>query len=236
MMASRPVGVLTGLAFEARLARSLARQSDTPQPAPAIRCAAASAERAAEEAAALCREGLAGLLSFGIAGGLDPSLPAGSLILATEIRSVAGERIACDAAWLGRVEAKAAGYLTFRPAALAAGQSAVASPAAKATLFSETGAAAVDMESLAAARAASAAGIPFLALRAIADPAERGLPWAALAPLDGEGRPRPLRVMGRLAARPWELPALLRLGLEAKRAERALAGLGPIAAPLFGGL
>ena len=106
----------------------------------------------------------------------------------------------------------------------------------KKDLFTASGAAAVDMESLALARAASAAGLPFLALRAVADPAQRGLPSAALAPLTSDGRPQPHLVAGRLALRPWELPALMRLASDARRAERSLAKLPSLTQELFGGL
>lgn len=234
MSGQRPIGVLTGLAFEAKLAKSLARHADDASVAPLVACAAASRERATREAEALCRQGAIALLSFGIAGGLDPALPISTIILAQEIRAATGETFPCDSAWQARVMAKAAG-LSLASAPLAAADQPLIAAADKAALFATTGAAAVDMESLAAAQVAATAGIPFLALRAIADPADCGLPTAALAPLSTDGKPQPFQVMGRLATRPWELPALLQLGVAARRAERALAGLAGIATPLFGG-
>ena len=56
----------------------------------------------------------------------------------------------------------------------------VATQADKARAWIDTGALAVDLESAVVARAAAAAGIPFLVLRAIADPATRHLPPARL--------------------------------------------------------
>ena len=226
--------MLTGLALEARLAKSLAGQMEPASPEPIIRCAAASTARAIEEAEALCRHGVAALLSFGLAGGLDPSLPSGSVILALEIRTASGKALACDATWQERIMAKASG-LTLIRAPLAAAARPLTGSNDKARLFAASKAAAVDMESLALAEAAAAAGLPFLALRAVADAADRNLPTAALAPLSHDGRAQPLYVIGRLARRPWELPALVRLGRDAGHAERALAGLSQIAAPLFRG-
>ena len=52
----------------------------------------------------------------------------------------------------------------------------VAGIADKAQLFARVGAAAVDMESGVVARAAARAGVPFLAIRAIADAANTGIP------------------------------------------------------------
>ena len=66
---------------------------------------------------------------------------------------------------------------------------------AKRAAWRETGALAVDMESAVVARAADAAGIPFLVLRAIADPAVRELPSAALIPLAENGTPALARVL-----------------------------------------
>src|SRR3712207_2397214 len=64
----------------------------------------------------------------------------------------------------------------------------VATVAEKANLHSRTGAALVDLESLAVARVCRDHGRPFAVLRAVADPAERALPPAALAGLDEAGR------------------------------------------------
>jgi adenosylhomocysteine nucleosidase len=70
--------------------------------------------------------------------------------------------------------------------------------------------------------------LPFAVLRAVCDPAQRGLPPAALATLDAGGGIRFARVLGSVAARPWQIPALLRLALDAALARRALmrAALG----------
>ncbi|MEX0759575.1 MAG: hypothetical protein WD100_08355, partial [Tistlia sp.] len=68
------------------------------------------------------------------------------------------------------------------------------------------------------------AGLPFLVLRAVADPAGLALPPAALDALDERGRSRGWAVAGRLLAAPRQLPALLALARAAAAAERALGG------------
>jgi adenosylhomocysteine nucleosidase len=69
----------------------------------------------------------------------------------------------------------------------------------------------VDMESHAVATVAVAAALPFLVIRAIADPAGRALPPAALAGLSPTGEARPWAVLAALARRPGQLIALIRL-------------------------
>ncbi len=94
----------------------------------------------------------------------------------------------------------------------------------KARAWRDTGALAVDLESALVARAAEEAGIPFLVLRAIADPARRELPPAALIPLDGGGRPAFIRVMAEVMRRPRQIAALFGLARETHLGLAALAG------------
>ena len=74
----------------------------------------------------------------------------------------------------------------------------------------------------------------FAVIRAIADPAGRVLPRAALAGLGPDGEPRPIAVLGELVRRPWELPALLAVAGDARRALATLENCAALGAPLFG--
>lgn len=94
----------------------------------------------------------------------------------------------------------------------------------KARAWRETGALAVDLESAIVARAAQAAGIPFVVLRTIADPAARELPPAALIPLAKDGTPAIIWVLGEVLRRPQQIAALFGLARETRRALSALAG------------
>ncbi|HEY0205470.1 MAG TPA: nucleoside phosphorylase, partial [Acetobacteraceae bacterium] len=93
---------------------------------------------------------------------------------------------------------------------------------AKAALHARTGAVAVDLESAAVARIAARHGVPFAVLRAVCDPAGRGLPRAALAALDSQGHIGPWRVAAAILARPGDIPGLIALGGDAARARLAL--------------
>ena len=88
----------------------------------------------------------------------------------------------------------------------------------KAALHARTGAVAVDMESHVAAAYAAEHGIPFAAIRAVCDPAERSLPpWigAALRPDGGTDIPAILR---HLLAQPADIAQLIRLARDANAA------------------
>jgi hypothetical protein len=78
------------------------------------------------------------------------------------------------------------------------------------------------MESHIAAEAAQRHGLPFAALRFISDDAGRALPKAAQVGMRPDGGMDVGAVLKALAADPREAPALIRTGLEAERAFRAL--------------
>ena len=71
---------IVGLAAEARVLRRAAGGLDPSLPG-RIACAAAAPERARAGAERLLAEGAGALVSFGIAGGLDPVLMPGDLVL-----------------------------------------------------------------------------------------------------------------------------------------------------------
>ena len=81
------------------------------------------------------------------------------------------------------------------------------------------------MESHAVAAAAARAGVPFIAVRAIADPAERAIPTSALAGLAPDGSTRPIAVVARLALRPWQIAGVIRLAADSAAALAALRGV-----------
>jgi hypothetical protein len=95
-------------------------------------------------------------------------------------------------------------------------------PSAKRALGADTDAVAVDMESHVAARVAAAHGLPFVAIRAIADPVHRALPDAARGAVAPGGRTDVRAVMRSLAREPRQVVGLMRLGIDARRAQSAL--------------
>ena len=199
------IGVVVGLAAEARIARRLGWP---------IAIGGGTAGGAEAAANALVRQGCAGLISFGLAGGLDATLRPGALIVPAAVIA-GGKRYTADpilSCMLGGAT----------PHLLLGADAIVASVEDKCRQREQTGAAAVDLESGAVARVASTHSIPFAVLRAICDAADSSLPHAALVALDTHGGIRAWRVLASIAARPMQLPALLALAADAAAARRSL--------------
>lgn len=158
-----------------------------------------------------------GVLSFGIAGGLAPETRTGEVVLGGTLH--AGRLFAPNAAWTAELAARTRASVV----PLAASDTLLADTAAKRALHAVTNAHAVDMESGAVARFAMSRGLPFAVLRAVADGPDDALPEAARNALTPDGRPALWPVLTGLVRRPWELPALIRLGRASARAHAALA-------------
>jgi adenosylhomocysteine nucleosidase len=201
------VGIVVGLAAEARIARRLGGP---------VAIGGGTVDGARAAADALVAEGCIGLISFGLAGGLDPALRPGALVVPSAV-IVGDERYLTDP----NLSHLLGGSTTHL---LLGHDSIVASVEDKRRLRDETGAVAVDLESGAVARVASTHGIPFAVLRAICDSAASTLPPAAQAALDSYGGIRVWRLFASIAANPRQLPAVLALAAAAATARRALLG------------
>ncbi|MFO0988232.1 MAG: hypothetical protein U1F37_12840 [Alphaproteobacteria bacterium] len=213
----RQIGLIAGLRSELRCLR-VGREF----PAHVVTFAAGgSPERARARALGWAAEGrIRALMSFGLCGGLDPRLEPGHVVVAHRIALPEGGALEFDAGWAHAIAARIAGA---RVAPLLGASAIAASAADKRALFERHAAPAIDMESRGVAEAAQEAGVPFVAVRAVADPAHRTRPQAAARAVDAHGRVRPVRVALGLAARPHDLPALIALGADARRGHAALA-------------
>jgi hopanoid-associated phosphorylase len=207
--------VVTGLAAEARIARA---------PGVATLVGAGRSDRLAADLETAIAGGARRLLSFGVAGALAPHLAPGDLVVGRALIDGA-RRAPCDAGWSAMISERlshAAPLLRTFSADVAGADAPVADPAAKTALHAATGAAAVDMESGIVARAAVRHGLPFAILRAIADPTHRALPPAALVAMRADGGVDLAAVLRALGREPRQLPALIRLALDWRRAFGAL--------------
>jgi adenosylhomocysteine nucleosidase len=214
---ARRIGIVVGLTAEARIART----SGCP-----VAVGGGSPLGARRMALRLVEDGARALISFGLAGGLDPALAPGALLLPRAVLSQDSE-FPCDEGLCSALEGE-------RIPRLLAGHTIVATAAEKQRLWRETGAGAVDLESGAVAEVAAAHGLPHAVLRAVCDPATRDLPTAAVLALNEQGRIAPIKMAGILAHHPAQVIGLIALGLDAARARKALVrgaeSLGRLAA------
>jgi adenosylhomocysteine nucleosidase len=159
-----------------------------------------------------------GIISIGICGGLSAELLPGTCVIASEI--VTGtERIRSDPAWMKRMCSRLPQAMVGPIASTAV---LIQNRTEKSTLFRKTGAYAVEMESHVAAPIARLHGVPFAALRTIADPAESDLPPAAALALTEDGGVDLFNILASLLAHPGQIPALVRAGRQSSSAFDAL--------------
>jgi adenosylhomocysteine nucleosidase len=182
---------------------------------------------AAEAAArALVEAGVSALMTFGMAGGLDPALKAGSVVLPRELISEAGTRWLASRSWRERVAAGVSPLRAVTEGNLLTSVLAIDTPAGKAAAFRATGAAAVDMESAAVAEIAGKHNLPFIAVRVIVDTAADKLPRAVVN-ASRAGRVHIGRLVAGLVVAPGEIVALIRLAQRYRIAIRSLRAIGP---------
>ncbi len=199
------IGFITGLTAEARWLRNagfiVKVGGGTPY----------GAEQAAE---ALVAEGAQGLISFGLAGGLKPGLVAGSIVVPTAI--LEGNRVyPADYVLMSFL-----GGSTGAP--LYAGQKIAETAHDKALIYRRNHPDAIDLESGGVARVAQARGLPFAALRAVADPADADLPPVALIALKDGGKLDLPAIARSVLRHPGQIGKLIGVAQAAKTARGAL--------------
>ncbi len=184
-----------------------------------VRCGVGT-EKASRAAAFLVEQGVTHLGIAGVSGGLDPDLGSGQLVLASEIVDEGGKRWQVAPAFK-RIMTACFGR-KIRNGSILTTAAPLLTDVQKKLWFERTKALAVDMESAAVAQVASAAGLPFFALRAICDEAARSVPAALFDLVDDMGRPRPIKLIGSLIKQPSLIPVLMRMQGDFSRALRAL--------------
>jgi adenosylhomocysteine nucleosidase len=227
----KPIGIVSALAAEARtLGPAAAHGTELRRLADGTWLAVSGIGPAAAAAAArrLVLAGASGLASYGMAGGLDPTLICGSVLLPEEVttgdRERANARWPTSPQWRNRLSSALPPSCIVWGGALLTSERPLGHPAIKAAAWRRTGAAAVDMESAAIAQVASQAGLPFVALRVIVDTAADELPRAVIAASVG-GRLRIGPLIGNLARAPGDVAALIGLAARYRIARRVLASL-----------
>ena len=205
----RPLLIVTGLFSEARIAAG---------PGMTVICSSSDPDQLRAQLDAFDHASVRGIISFGIAGGLDPSLRAGDLVVANEIM-MGGRRYATAPALSENlVERTNIGRRRIVSGTIIGAEEVILDPRDKVQLHEDTGATAVDMESHIAAAYAASVGLPFAAVRVINDPASRSLPALALNALKPNGDICPRKVLRGLAREPSVIPSLMRTAHDFNRA------------------
>jgi adenosylhomocysteine nucleosidase len=185
--------------------------------------------RAAVASRALLENGATALLSWGCAGGLDPKLSPGGLLLPKTVITSDQILYHVDATWHESLCNRLKGHVAFQTEPVVESATVVRTPAGKVILFRKTGAIGVDMESAAVAAVAQEVGVPFMVVRAVADSADTTIPDSALNAVDEFGRLSLLKLIQGLAKDPTELLALVRIARNYRAAQRTLAAVARLA-------
>ena len=213
-MNARVFGVIAALPAEAASCR-------LPTAQWTLLCSGPGREAALRSAQQLLERGVVGLISWGTAGALAPDLKPGTLALYVRcVDAGSGKHFSTDAAFRKQLYQCLSALAPVSCDGLTS-ENPVANYADKQALREKFSCSAVDMESAAIAALAQAHQIPFIAIRAIVDPARYTLPRSALAALEDPAH-SVTRVIRALVLRPWEFGALLKLAWWYGRALRQL--------------
>jgi adenosylhomocysteine nucleosidase len=160
------IGVVTGLVAEGSIAQAFSRN---------VVSGGGRADHTEAWIKHLIRNGVTGLVSFGIAGGLSPDVKPGTVIIGSDVWS-RQEIIPAYRPWVEHLSRVIEGSVVGR----IAGQDKIAASLEdKQALSMASHALSIDMESHVVARLAAMYELPFAVIRAISDGATRSLPHAA---------------------------------------------------------
>lgn len=175
-----------------------------------------------------------GVVSFGLAGGLCPTLRPGDAIVGTHVIGSAGS-IETHFAFNEHLHAGFRGAGVRAQKGGIAGVDAPATTVASKSELRETlSAIAVDMESHIAGAFAHSLGLPFAIVRVACDPAERPLPPLAVNAIRPGGEVDLPLVLRELSREPRQIAHLMRLGADFSAAFSTLRRCGRLLGPLFG--
>ncbi|SNT36038.1 hopanoid-associated phosphorylase [Tardiphaga sp. OK246] len=209
----RPVLIVTGLVQEAKIAAG---------PGMTVICSSSDPVQLRSLLADFDPATIRGVISFGVAGGLDPDLKSGAVVVATEVVAGNSRWSASEVLSDELIAGAGVGRQKVFRGGLVGVEKVVTGQAGKAALRSEFGAAAVDMESHIAAEFAAMAGLPFAALRVVSDPAHRALPEIATTAIKPNGDVDLRKVLRGIARNPLVIRALVSTGRDFNRALRSL--------------
>ncbi len=185
----------------------------------------AGAENARKAAELAISKGATQLMSWGCAAALSPDLKMGDLVLADSLINSDGQEISVNATWHQKARNVLGSDVVAYKGALISSEKIVSTAQAKQEIYTKTGAIALDMESAAIAKVATHYALPFLAIRAIADPASMDLPNALQNSLNDKGEVAITQILKSLILNPKEIPHLIQVGQYFQIAKKTLSNV-----------
>ena len=190
------LGILCGIEAEAVVARKIVNTD--------VACAGARPQKARWLARDLVRRGAKRLMSFGIAGGLEPGLSVGAMIIGSQVASADGT-IACDSAWAKDLMQK---FPEAHCGGVWGSEKIVASAREKRALYEKSRCLIVDMESQCAAQIAAEANVPLAVVRVVCDSVDMDVPAVVMAAINEDGSINAGRALWHLGRHPTQIPDL----------------------------
>lgn len=170
--------------------------------------------------------GVRGLVSWGTCGGLDPTVAPGELILADRVWSTGGMVYPVTRVARTALVTYQDGHTVFRHGSLVSVESPVTTTTQKQALYMKWGALGVDMESFAIARCAAGVQLPFLAVRAVVDPANEPLSDLLARVVTATGSVRYGKLIVGLGWHVGQWRSVARLGRQFTQARQSLEKCG----------
>ncbi len=166
--------------------------------------------------------GVGALVSFGVAGALEPGLKSGDLVLPKSIL-VADKKYPTTSVWRNQLQQSLRSLqLNIVDDNLVSSPTTLTTEREKRQFAETTGACAVDMESGAIAEIAAQSGIPFIVIRAIIDPVEFSPPEMLLSAIKPDGSVNALRLTTLILNRSVPISSLLHLAKGMRAARKTL--------------
>ena len=228
---STRLGVIAALPFEAACFSSKPVHPGTYQvvtPELYVFCAGMGAHNASQAAQALIAADVDALVSWGVAGALDPALASGDTVLPVQVRDSEQNIYTVDHAWHAALKSRLGQQRLFADGTILSVQDVQHDVGSKSNLHQATQALAVDMESAAVARVALNANKPFVVVRTIFDSASMRIPASSTNATDQYGQvsiPKLITGVIRMPAEVLQYPQMVGSFAKAKKSLLRVAEL-----------
>ena len=213
----KKIGFITGLEKEAIILQKIVHYANSE-----IIWVGNKQGSAYTQANTLVKNGCEILISFGFAGALDPELSAGDLVIPKSVTDAECNIFRTDYNLYQKTSRHFSNKFRISAGTLFGSETIIWDADEKRRLFNKYNTKIVDMESLGVARAASENNCSFLIVRSISDTANQKLPKESLKSIDLNNNIKIRNILIDLAKHPNELPSLLQLAKNSRKAHICL--------------